>query len=154
MARITKEKILKGIENIEEVEIKAIGGELPLRPLSYTECLEIEEIEAKAYGSYTTESRTKAGKKGRRQIKNNKENESESVVMGKLNYSQFITAESKAKLKALHYSMNNAESEKWTEEEIVLLGKKAIEEIYLAVRKITGMDEDSEELLEEAKDFP
>lgn len=148
---IRKEDILKGIDDPELVEIKSLGDELPLRPLSKKEWNKIEKIEAKAYGKF--EANEKAIK-GRRQVKNSEMNTKGIIDLEKQNEAEFA-----GKTEALYLSMNNnhIEGDKWKKEEIQSLRNDAFEEIYVAVRRLSGIRSDDDEegdVEKELDDFP
>lgn len=147
---IRKEDILKGIDDPELVMIEALGDELPLRPLSKKEWNRIERIEAKAYGKF--EANEKAIK-GRRQQKKSEMNTKGIIDLEKQNEAEFA-----GKTEAIYLSLNNGhlEADKWKKEEVQSLRNDAFEEIYLAVRKLSGIksEEDNEDLEKEVDNFP
>ena len=78
MALLNKQKILSGVNEPEKVEIKALNGELWLRPLSGFELSEVEDIEAKAIGDFETNE--KSQRQGKRLGKSETLSDRKSVV--------------------------------------------------------------------------
>lgn len=147
---VSKEDILKGVNDPELVMIEALGDEVPLRPLSKKEWNKIEQKEAKAYGKF--EANEKAIR-GRRQQK-----KSEMNTKGLIDLEKQSKAEFEGKAEAIFLSMNNEhpEADKWSRSEVEGMKSDAFEEIFIAVQKLSGIktedeDEDSEKELD---DFP
>lgn len=140
---LTKEKILKGVNDPELVKIESLDGELPLRPLSKVEWNEIEQIEAKAYGKFEA---NETAQRGRRQMKKGK-----METKGIIDLSKQNKAEMEGRTRALLLSMNNKHpaAEEWGEEEIKMLRYDVFEEIFQAVRKLSGVTNEKE-----IDDFP
>lgn len=149
--RISKlSEILGGIQKVQWINIESLGAELPLRPLSQTEISELEEREAKGYGDYTSESKSR--NKGRRQVKG------ETFTKGKVNIYQQTKTTNEIKARAVSLSLDNPEFDKGDntniEEVVTSFDKVIFEEIYKNVREISGMDDEPEELNEEVENFP
>lgn len=146
---LSKEDILRGVNDPELVMIEALGGEIPLRPLSKHEWHSIEKIEAKAYGKFeANEEAIRAAQKGKRQQKG----KSKMNTKGIIDLEKQTKAEFEGKTEALYYSMNNNHNEAsaWTKDEIQQLKSDAFEEIYEKVQKLSGVNiEDPEKELEE-----
>jgi hypothetical protein len=147
---LRKDDILKGIDDPELIEIKALGGEIPLRPLSKAEWNKIEQIEAKAYGTFEANETAKRGKK---QLRNGM-----METKGKIDLKKQNEAEFKGKLEALYISMNNShiECDKWTQDDIKRLKVNAFEEIFDEVRELSGVktDEEGDDEKSELDNFP
>lgn len=145
MVILTKDAILKGIDKVEKCEIKSLGGEIYLRPLSQGEWAELEDIEARAIGVFETNESAK--RKGKRQLPGTMSSS------GKISLEKTSKAKREAQTLAIKYSLNNDKNQdKWTEKEISKLPKKAFEEIYDAIEWISGVE--GESLEEEIDDFP
>lgn len=151
---LSKEDILRGVNDPELVEIESLGGEIPLRPLSKNEWHKIEKIEAKAYGKFeANEEAIRAAQKGKRQAKG----KSKMHTKGIIDLEKQTKAEFEGKTEALYLSMNNnhKEASDWTKEEIQQLKSNAFDEIFTAVQKLSGVDIDNEEDLKKDIDsFP
>ncbi|AIS32488.1 phage-related protein [Methanobacterium formicicum] len=144
---LRKEDILKGIEDPELVKIKSLGGELPLRPLSKAEWNKIEQIEAKAYGTFEA---NETAKRGKRKLKNGM-----METKGKIDLEKQNKAEFKGKTQALYLSMNNShvECDKWTELDIQKLPVAAFDEIFEKVKELSGIPTDEDEGEDEKKEL-
>lgn len=144
---LRKDDILKGINDPELVEIKALGGEIPLRPLSKVEWSKIEKIEAKAYGTFEA---NETAKRGKRQLRDGR-----METRGKINLEKQAKAEFEGKLEALYLSMNNThhECDEWTKSDIQSLKVDAFDEIFEKVRDLSGVNIKGDEAKEIEK-FP
>lgn len=134
MALLNKQKILSGVNEPEKVEIKALNGELWLRPLSGFELSEVEDIEAKAIGDFETNE--KSQRQGKRLGK------SETLSKGKINLSKANQASMNAKVTMVHMSLDNPKNadDPWSEEDIRMLRRDAFNEIVDHVRRLSGED--------------
>lgn len=134
---ITKEQILNSVDKPELVYIEALNDEIPLRPLSKTELIQVEKIESKAYGIFET-SET-AHRKGMRQ---NKQVNSEVNTKGKVDLAKQSEASFKGKVAAIHLSINNdhVEAENWDKNEIERMPGKVFDEIFEKVQELSGID--------------
>lgn len=150
---LSKEDILRGVNDPELVEIEALSGEIPLRPLSKNEWHKIEKIEAKAYGKFeANEESIRAAQKGKRQQKG----KSKMNTTGIIDLEKQTKAEFEGKTQALYFSMNNnhQEASEWTKEEIQQLKSDAFDEIFTAVQKLSGVDIEDEDLKKDLDSFP
>ena len=124
MTVLTKSDILMGIDNPKKIMIKALGGELWLRPLSSAEVNEILNIEAQGYGTFNATS-----------------NRGQTMTDGKMNLPKLQEKQAEAKYTAIHKSLNNEKtSDEWTLEEIKQFRNDAINEIYDHIMKLSGAD--------------
>jgi hypothetical protein len=150
---LSKEDILRGVNDPELVKIEALSGEIPLRPLSKNEWHKIEKIEAKAYGKFeANEEAIRAAQKGKRQQKG----KSKMNTKGIIDLEKQTKAEFEGKTQALYFSMNNnhQEASEWTKEEIQQLKSDAFDEIFTAVQKLSGVDIEDDDLKKELDSFP
>ena len=122
---LTKEAILNGINQIEEYEIEALDGSVYLRPLSESEMITVEKIEAKGIGTY------ESTQKGRRDATNR----------GKINLEKATDSSGNARLTKIQLSMNNDKNpDSWTIEEIGQLPRGAINELESIIDEISGIE--------------
>lgn len=125
MALLSKNDILKGINNIEKVEIESLGGEIYLRPLSEAELQDLDLIEAKAMGVY------ESTQKGR----------SDTLNKGKINLAKATEASNEARIKKIELSINNEKNaEDWTPDEIKSLSREAINELNDKIDELSGVE--------------
>ena len=142
MVVVKKSDILSGIKKIEKVKLDALdGGEMYLRPLSQAEINEVDEIEAKAMGIFET---NETAHRGRRQ-------KPKSVVesRGKINLDLQQKAQHQAKTKAIYMSLDNEKNvgeEAWTETDIGQMPHRLFEELFVNVRRISGIEIDEEDV--------
>lgn len=146
MAVLKRADILKGVNKIEKVTIKALDGELFLRALSSAEIDEITDIEAKGFGEYETNNKTLSH---RGKVKNE-----ESNSKAKINVSKVNKKSNEAVYTMIHKSLSNKEYENdpFTYDDITKLSKDAINELKDKIREISGWtttDEDVENFLED-----
>lgn len=131
MAILTKSDILKGINNVQKVEIESLGGELYLRPLSSAELDEINYIEAEGMGLIEQNTRGSAAS-----LANAK-----STQTSKMNVLKLTKASNLAKYTMIKLSLDNPENkEKWEIDDIKLLPKDAVEEIHKKVQEICHIE--------------
>jgi hypothetical protein len=130
---LSKADILNGINNSQEVEIKALEGTLMIRPLSSGEWQKLAEIEQAGLGDI--EVSPKMASKAKR---------NPAAILGSLGTLKFNVAKqskssytSQVKAIVLALDCNN---DKWTEEDVKKLPQKAIDEIYGKVQEISGID--------------
>lgn len=125
MALLSKNEILKGINNIQKVEIESLGGEIYLRPLSEAELQDLDLIEAKAMGVY------ESTQKGR----------SDTLNKGKINLAKATEASNEARIKKIELSINNEKNaEDWTPDEIKSLSREAINELNDKIDELSGVE--------------
>lgn len=146
MAVLKRADILKGVNKIEKVTIKALDGELFLRALSSAEIDEITDIEAKGFGEYETNNKTLSH---RGKVKNE-----ESNSKAKINVSKVNKKSNEAVYTMIHKSLSNKEykNDPFTYDDITKLSKDAINELKDKIREISGWtttDEDVENFLED-----
>lgn len=121
---LNKSDILQGINNPKKIEIEALNGELWLRPLSSAEINEILQVEAQGYGTFNASSKQSA-----------------TLAEGKMNIAKMQEKSAEAKYLAIHKSINNPKNtDEWELQELKLLGKNAIDEIYNKVMEISGVE--------------
>lgn len=140
---ITKEQVLQNVDKPELVFIEALEGEIPLRPLSKTELMMVEKIEAKAYGVFETNET--AHQKG---IRKKKTTKSELQTKGKINLEKQTEASFKGKVAAIHLSINNnhPDAENWDKSEIERMPGKVFDEIFEKVQELSGIDVTEEDV--------
>lgn len=144
MAILTKDAILKGINDVQKYEIQSLGGEIYLRPLSQGEWDELAQIESKAMGFFeTNESSQRRGKRP---------SASTMTSSGKIDLAKTTSARQESMRLALAMSLNNSKNnDEWTEEDVKNLKSDAFNEIYNKIREISGIEDDLEESID---DFP
>lgn len=136
MAVVKKSDILNGIRKIEKVKLEALDGdEMYLRPLSQAEINEVDEIEAKAMGTFET---NETAQRGRRQ-------KPKSVVesRGKINLELQQKAQHQAKTRAIYLSLDNDRNvgeEAWSETDIEQMPHRLFEELFVNVRRLSGIE--------------
>ena len=135
---LTKSQILQGKNAVEAVKIESLGDEVYLRPLTVSEINDLEEIEATAMGTFeATETSS------RRQ-------RSQAQTKGKINLAKTTKASAEMKRKAVLLSLNNEKNvDEWTEEDVKGIPGKAFDEIYEAVKKISGIKEANSDEIED-----
>jgi hypothetical protein len=125
MAILTKNQILQGINQITQIKIEALDGELWLRPLSSAEVNEILNIEAQGYGTINANNNARG----------------QTQAEGKMNLAKMQEKQAEAKYTAIHKSINNDKSsDEWSYEEIKDLPSNAIDEIYNKIMELSGAD--------------
>lgn len=128
---LTKSEILGGINHIQKINIESLGGELYLRPLSESELMEVDLVEAKALGTFES---TQTGRKS-------------ASNKGKINLAKATQASSQAKLTKIQLSINNEKNaEEWTLEEIGQLSRETINELSSKVDEISGVETTKEDV--------
>jgi len=122
---LTKKEILDGTNNIQEVKIESLGDTVYLRPLSESELMEVDMVEAQGLGVFET---TQQGKR-------------DALNKGKLNLAKATQASSEAKLKKIELSINNNKNpDSWTVDEIGQLSRKTVDELILKIDEISGVN--------------
>lgn len=128
---LRKEDILGGINNIQKCNIESLGGEIYLKPLSESQLNELDLIEAKAMGVYESSQR------GR----------SDALNKGKINLAKATEASNEAKIAKIKLSINNEKNpDTWTEEDIGLLPRNAVEELIENINEISGINTTTREV--------
>jgi len=131
MVTLKKADILRGINDPVQIEIKSLGGNLWLRPLSNKEIDELEEMEAKAMGTFETKER--ASRRGA----------SEQNSTGKLNVAKITRASAEVQVEKVFRSLDNPrniDDEAWTYEEVNRLKKHQVNEIADKVDELSGVN--------------
>lgn len=133
MAILKKSQILQGINDPQPINIKALGGELWLRPLSVSELDEIDQIEAKMMESYETNER--ANLRGRNV------QSAEQTSKGKLNMVKAAKYRAEARNMKIYKSLDNPKNEDdpWTLDEVGNLQRDAAEEIVEHIDELSGL---------------
>ena len=122
---LTKKEILDGTNNIQEVKIESLGDTVYLRPLSESELMEVDMVEAQGLGVFET---TQQGKR-------------DALNKGELNLAKATQASSEAKLKKIELSINNNKNpDSWTVDEIGQLSRKTVDELILKIDEISGVN--------------
>ena len=129
MGLLTKDRILKGIEKIETVYIESLEGEVKIRPLTSAEWQEIVVEEQKGIG----------------QVKLNVGSLRQTDGTMSIDLAKQTVASFKAKVKAVAIAMS-VDGEEWTEEEVRQLLPGVVDEIFEAVRDISGITIEEREL--------
>ena len=134
MVILKKSQILQGINDPKAINIKALGGELWLRPLSSAELDEIDQIEAKMMESYETNERAN--------VRGRVVQSSETNSKGKLNMVKAARYSAEARDMKIYKSLDNPKNtgeDAWTLEEVGSLPKDAVEEIVEAINELSGL---------------
>ena len=122
MAVLKKSDILLGIDDPRKIMIETLGGEIYLRPLSSSEVNLIVGIEAEGYGNFEASNRNR-----------------QTEASGKMNLAKMNEASAKAQYEAIYLSINNDKNEdEWTKDEIQMLKKDAVTELYEKIMEISG----------------
>lgn len=144
---VSLRSVLAGTKEVIELEIEALGGEkISVRKLSINEVNDIESIEAKAYGTFSTTQKSNA--RGRRQEKGSVESNA------KVNLEKMNIASNQAKLRTVALACSIPGEEPYTEKEIGEYDNKVIQELYEKIREMNDMgntadvEEDIDEFLE------
>lgn len=132
MALITKSDILEGIYKVEKKKIKALDGELYLRPLSAAELDEISYIEAEGMGNFEQNSRSKG-----RNL-----NQADLTQTSKFNMLKVTKATDAARYKKIELSLDNPknQADPWTIDEIKKFPMPAIEELEKIINEMSGVE--------------
>lgn len=146
MAILKKSDILNGIRKVEACKIESMDGYMYLRPLSQAEINQVDEIEAKAMGVFETNEKAQ---RGRRQ-------KPKSMVesRGKIYLDKQQKAAAQAQTKAIYLSLKNEKNtgnEEWSETDVEQMPHQVFVEVFSHVKKISGVDEDTEE---DVNNFP
>ena len=124
MSILSKSEILQGINNPQKIQIKALNGELWLRPLSSAEVNEVQNIEAQGYGTFNATNR-----------------QNQTTTDGKMNLAKMQEKTAEAKYIAIHKSINNPKNkDPWEIDEIKQFKSDAINEIYDHIMKLSGVE--------------
>lgn len=138
---LTKNEILEGIKKVETVCIEALQGEVKIRPLSAVEWGEIEEIEAKALGSFETQEKAMRGQRKKSSVESK----------ARINIEQQTKASNEAKYKAVSLALS-VDGEEWTIEEVQCMPIAALKEIFENVQRISGVDLEEDDVEQFPKD--
>ena len=133
MALLKKSDILLGIDDPRKVTIESLGGEIYLRPLSSNEITRITTIEAEGYGNFEASNRNR-----------------KTEASGKMNLAKMNEATAKAQYEAIYRAINNPKNDEWELEDLHLLHKDAIDELYNKVMEISGANTNESDV----KNFP
>lgn len=140
MAILKKSQILQGIDDPKKEYIKALGGELWLRPLSVSELDEIDQIEARMMESYETNERAN--------IQGRNVRSAESTSKGKLNMVKAAKYRAEARNMKIYKSLDNPKNEDdpWELEEVGKLSPDAAEEIVEHIDELSGLSVSKSEI--------
>ncbi|WP_406533426.1 hypothetical protein [Methanobrevibacter sp.] len=141
MARLTKEALLSGINNVVELKLESRKGSVMLRPLSQAEVGEYNNIQARAMGTFDTNERARRGMR----------NSSDVTSSGKLNFAKTSEAQYDAQRYAVAKSMT-CKGEEYSEEEVGGFDGALFYEIFDKVKEISGIED--EDIEEEVEQFP
>lgn len=141
MVRLTKDALLKGINNHVTLPLSSRDGEVILRPLSQAEVGEYNNIQARAMGTFDTNERAKRGMR----------NTSDVTSTGKINFAKTSEAQYDAERYAVAKSMT-CKGETYTEEEVGQFDGALFKEIFTKVKEISGIEEENVET--EVDKFP
>ena len=133
MTVLTKSDILEGIDTPKKIMIKALNGEIWLRPLSSAEVNEVLNIEAQGYGTFNATN-----------------NRGNTKADGKMNLAKMHEAQAEAKFTAIHKSINNDKGDEWSFDEIKQFRTDAIDELYDKVMELSGVEVTEQDV----KNFP
>ena len=133
---LTKQEILQGIKKIETVFIEALDGEVRLRPLSASEWGMIEEIEAKALGSFETEEKAFRGQRKKGSM----------ASKARINIEQQTKASNEAKYRAVSLALSIEGGEEWNIGDVEAMPVAALKEIFESVQRISGVDVEGEDV--------
>jgi len=148
---LTVEDILNGVEECKEVRIESLDDTMYLRPLSKGEWEKTNSIRQESLGDYVTNEKAKsAGAYSRKQ----RIADIESKLS--FNIKENGDADFRARVEAIHMSLNNPGYEKPpSKESIKKLPNDAFDEIYEKVREISGVSEEAiVELEDDVDEFP
>lgn len=124
MTILTKADILQGIETPKKIEIKALGGEIWLRPLSSAEVDEILHLEAQGYGTF-----------------NASQNRGQTMADAKMNLAKMQEKQAESKYLTIHKSINNPKNhDEWTLNEVKQFKHDAVNEIYDHIMDLSGVE--------------
>lgn len=145
---LTVEEILNGVDEYKEVPIESLDDTMYLRPLSKGEWEKTNSIRNEALGDYVT------NEKGRATSRNQRIADIESKL--KFNIKENGDAEFRARVEAIHMSLNNKGNEKPpSKENIKKLRPDIFDEIYEKVMEISGVTNTAIQNLEDDVDeFP
>lgn len=145
---LTVEDILNGVEECKEVRIEALNDTMYLRPLSKGEWEKTNSIRQESLGDYVTNEKAKAVSRKQRIA------DIESQLS--FNIKENGDADFRARVEAIHMSLNNPGYEKPpSKESIKKLPNDAFDEIYEKVREISSVSEEAiVELEDDVDEFP
>jgi hypothetical protein len=108
-------------------------------------------MDNKCTGKFETNEKAKT-KRGMRQ-KKNQNVESELETKGTIDLAKMTIASQAGKVLAIFISINNdhPDAEKWTKEEIESMGNDVFDEVFEAVRELSGIGIEEED--EDTEDF-
>lgn len=132
MARLSKEELLNGINNVIDFELTTQKGTVALRPLSQAEVGEYNNIQARAMGTFDTNEKARRGMR----------NTSDITSSGKIDFAKTSEAEYDAQRYAVSKSMTCA-GEEYTEEEVGQFKVAVFEEIFEKVKEISGIEQEN-----------
>lgn len=127
MVILTKETLLKGVNNIKKVELETVDGSVYIRPLNHSEVTHYNSITAKALGDIQTDGGRRKG----------------VSANFKINLEKSTLATSEAQAYAVATSLSCKEQE-WSEGEVQKLDGALFNEIFKAVAELSGLDTDVE----------
>lgn len=136
MVVLTKSALLNGAKHAEKVELESVGGEIYLRPLTQAEVNVYESYVPQAMGTFETNE-----KRGRRKG-------TDINTSGKVNLAKTSSAQAEAEAYAVATSMT-CKDEEWTEEDVKGLDRVVFKEIFEHVKRLSGIEEEDLEEIEE-----
>lgn len=123
MKVLSKAAILKGVEHVETVEVKSLGGKVKIRPLSSGEWNTILVESQKGLG----EVELNVGGFGR----------TDGVLS--IDLSKQTASDFRSKIRAVALALSVG-GEEWTEDEVEALPNGAVEELFEHVKTISGIE--------------
>lgn len=142
MLTLTKADILKGKEAVRSVEVKALGGEINIRPLTDGEWSEVNAIFS---GAIWLDMKAKTPPKKPNQVKPSKP-EDLYEVLPRIDMGAYTTAEYEAHCLAAAYGLS-CNGASWNKGEIKSLKPGSAEEIANLVFEFSGVALGQEALL-------
>ena len=142
---LTKDELLNGAKQTIEFTPEGLDNSLYLRPLTIGELNELEQMKAKALGTYVANETSTS--KGKERVKGKLNAEA------RLNVEKTTIAEDNANVKAVMYSIDNESNDfKLNEQEVKSLDSKVFVSILEKVKEISHWDTD-EDMDEDVDDF-
>ena len=142
---LTKDELLNGAKQTIEFTPEGLDNSLYLRPLTIGELNELEQMKAKALGTYVANETSTS--KGKERVKGKLNAEA------RLNVEKTTIAEDNANVKAVMYSIDNESNDfKLNEQEVKSLDSKVFVSILEKVKEISHWDTD-EDIEEDVDDF-
>ncbi len=142
---LTKDELLNGAKQTIEFTPEGLDNSLYLRPLTIGELNELEQMKAKALGTYVANETSTS--KGKKRVKGKLNAEA------RLNVEKTTIAEDNANVKAVMYSIDNESNDfKLNEQEVKSLDSKVFVSILEKVKEISHWDTD-EDIEEDVDDF-